>query len=136
LNQSEVAVESIIGADLWVLQQGHCFRDQVLNLCEKASFQQRNFHYESGSLEGLKNMVNLYKGITLLPELATKTLTPEEKDRLRPFAVEAPVREVSLILTRSFMKQKLVALLFEEIQAAIPVHMHSNKTGKLVNFKL
>lgn len=136
LNQSEIAVESIVGGDLWVLQQGHCFRDQVLNLCDKARFQQKNFHYESGSLEGLKNMVNLYKGLTLLPELATNTLTPEERDRLRPFAVEAPVREVSLILSRSFMKQKLVALLFEEIQAAIPDHMHTNNKGRLVNFNL
>jgi LysR family hydrogen peroxide-inducible transcriptional activator len=136
LKQSEIAVESITGGDLWILQQGHCFRDQVLNLCDQARFRQRNFHYESGSLEGLKNMVNLYKGLTLLPELATKTLTPEERDRLRPFAEDPPVREVSLILSRSFMKQKIVSLLFEEIQAAIPDHMHSKKEGRLVNFKL
>jgi LysR family hydrogen peroxide-inducible transcriptional activator len=136
LKEEKVAAENIPAEDLWVLQQGHCFRDQVLNLCDKSKFQRKNFHYESGSLEGLKNMVDRYTGITLLPELATENLSEEEKSRLRPFAGDPPVREISLIRTRSFLKQKLVALLFEEIQSAIPKHMQANKNGRLVNFKL
>ncbi len=136
LKQDQVEAGAILSEDLWVLQQGHCFRDQVLNLCDQNKFQRMNFHYESGSLEGLKNMVNRYKGITLLPELATESLNEEEKSRLRPFRGEAPVREVSLILTRSFLKQKLVSLLFEEIRNVVPAHMLSKKEGKLVSFKL
>ncbi|MBD3629599.1 hydrogen peroxide-inducible genes activator [Cyclobacterium sp.] len=136
LQQSEVSAADIMAEDLWVLQQGHCFRDQVLNLCDQNKFKRMNFHYESGSLEGLKNMVNRYKGITLLPELATDGLSEEESNRLRPFKGDAPIREVSLILTRSFLKQKLVNLLFEEIQYVVPKHMLSHKNGKLVNFKL
>ena len=136
LKEEKVATENIPAEDLWVLQQGHCFRDQVLNLCDKSKFQRKNFHYESGSLEGLKNMVDRYTGITLLPELATENLSEEEKSRLRPFAGDPPVREISLIRTRSFLKQKLVALLFEEIQSAIPKHMQANKNGRLVNFNL
>ncbi|WP_162419304.1 hydrogen peroxide-inducible genes activator [Cyclobacterium roseum] len=136
LKQDQVEAGAILSEDLWVLQQGHCFRDQVLNLCDQNKFQRMNFHYESGSLEGLKNMVNRYKGITLLPELATEGLSEEEKSRLRPFRGEAPVREVSLILTRSFLKQKLVSLLFEEIRNVVPAHMLSKKEGKLVSFKL
>jgi len=136
LNEAEIPVENLPAEDLWILQQGHCFRNQVLNLCDKSKFQRKNFHYESGSLEGLKNMVDRYTGITLLPELATENLSEEEKNRLRPFLGDPPVREISLIRTRSFLKQKLVTLLFEEIQSAIPPHMHSNKKGRLVNFKL
>lgn len=136
LNQKEIPVGDLPAEDLWVLQQGHCFRDQVLNLCDKNVFQRKNFHYESGSIEGLKNMVDRYTGITLLPELATENLSDEEKTRLRPFAGDPPVREISLIRTRNFLKQRLVNLLFEEIKAAIPPHMQSNKDGRLVNFKL
>lgn len=136
LKQDQVEAGAILSEDLWVLQQGHCFRDQVLNLCDQNKFQRMNFHYESGSLEGLKNMVNRYKGITLLPELATESLNEEEKSRLRPFQGKAPVREVSLILTRSFLKQKLVSLLYNEIQNVVPRHMLSQKDGKLVSFKL
>lgn len=136
LNRNEIPVGNLPAEDLWVLQQGHCFRDQVLNLCDKNVFQRKNFHYESGSIEGLKNMVDRYTGITLLPELATENLSEEEKTRLRPFAGDPPVREISLIRTRNFLKQRLVNLLFEEIKAAIPPHMQSNKEGRLVNFKL
>ena len=71
--------EKVAQEDLWVLQQGHCFRDQVINLCDQSLSGPKNFHYESGSLEGLKNMVNRYKGVTLLPELATLELSDEEK---------------------------------------------------------
>ena len=127
--------EKVKKEDFWILQQGHCFRDQVINLCDQALSGHKNFHYESGSLEGLKNMVNRYQGVTLLPELATYELSDEEKTRLRPFAGEPPTREVSIILNRSFLKQKLVELLFREITEAIPVEMTSKAHGKIVRFK-
>ena len=136
LKKSKVSVNEIIKEELWVLQQGHCFRDQVLNLCDQAKFQRMNFHYESGSLEGLKNMVNRYRGVTLLPELAAQGLNGEERSRIREFDGQAPVREVSLVLTRRFLKKKLVALLYDEITACIPEEMFTNKEGKVVKFKI
>jgi LysR family transcriptional regulator, hydrogen peroxide-inducible genes activator len=135
LAKKKLEISDIMNEDLWVLQQGHCFRDQVLNLCDQAKFQRMNFHYESGSLEGLKNLVNKYQGITLLPELATMELNEEESSRLRPFKNEEPVREISIVLTRTFLKQKLVQLLFEEITASIPEEMTSRSHGKRVSFK-
>ncbi|HSJ66035.1 MAG TPA: hydrogen peroxide-inducible genes activator [Anditalea sp.] len=135
LEEKKIEIADIINEDLWVLQQGHCFRDQVLNLCDQAKFQRMNFHFESGSLEGLKNLVNKYQGITLLPELATMELNEEEKSRLRPFKNEEPVREISIILTRTYLKQKLVGLLFKEITASIPEEMTSKAHGKRVSFK-
>ncbi|MFC4870220.1 hydrogen peroxide-inducible genes activator [Negadavirga shengliensis] len=135
LEKEKIHVKEIPIEDLWVLQQGHCFRDQVMNLCEQTKFQRMNFHYESGSLEGLKNMVNRYKGVTLLPELAIQDLNEEEQSRIREFDQEPPIREVSLVLTRSFLKKKLVSLLYDEILAVIPKHMSSKNYGKVVNFK-
>ena len=120
--------EKVLKEDLWVLQQGHC-------LCDQSLSGPKNFHYESGSLEGLKNMVNRYKGVTLLPELATLELSDEEKTRLRPFDGISPTREVSIILNRSFLKQKLVELLFKEITDSIPQEMTSKAHGKIVRFK-
>ncbi|MEX2593048.1 MAG: LysR substrate-binding domain-containing protein [Anditalea sp.] len=135
LEKKTVEINELLGNDLWILQQGHCFRDQVLNICDQNKFQRMNFHYESGSLEGLKNMVNRYKGVTLLPELATFDLNQEEKTRLRSFTEDEPTREVSLILTRSFLKKKLVELLYQEIVASIPKEMTSKVHGKVVKFK-
>jgi LysR family hydrogen peroxide-inducible transcriptional activator len=135
LKDKEIKRSDVKSEDLWILQQGHCFRDQVLNLCDQSSSGHRNFHYESGSLEGLKNMVNRYEGMTLLPELATYELSDEEKGRLRPFADGVPTREVSIILNRSFLKQKLVELLYKEITESIPAEMTSKAHGKIVRFK-
>lgn len=135
LKKESVKIADILGEDLWVLQQGHCFRDQVLSLCDQSKFKRLNFQYESGSLEGLKNLVNRYQGITLLPELATFGLSQEEKYRLRPFEGEQPIREVSLVLTRSYLKKRQVELLYQEITAAIPASMISKNHGKVVKFK-
>lgn len=134
LQKENIAAHELLESDLWVLQQGHCFREQVLNFCDKRKLQRKNFNYESGSLEGLKNMVNRYKGVTLLPELATLNLNEEEKSRLRPFSGTPPTREVSIILTRSFLKKKLVELLNQEILASIPKAMTAKEHGKVVRF--
>lgn len=135
LKEKEIRPEQLKKEELWVLQQGHCFRDQVISFCDQSLSGHKNFHYESGSLEGLRNMVNRYKGLTLLPELATKELPEEEKSRLRPFLGTAPTREVSIILNRSFLKQKLVELLYREITDSIPQEMTSKAHGKIVRFK-
>lgn len=132
LAKQSVTSDELIGTELWVLRQGHCFRDQVLSICDQSRFQSMNFHYESGSLEGLKNMVDRYKGVTLLPELATFNLNPEEKLRLRPFSGEIPSREVSIVLTRSFLKKKLVDLLYQEILDAVPSAMTVKTQGRMV----
>jgi LysR family hydrogen peroxide-inducible transcriptional activator len=135
LKKKSIIPDELLGSDLWVLQQGHCFRDQVLSICDQSKFERLNFHYESGSLEGLKNMVDCYKGVALLPELATLNLNPEEKSRLRPFSGEQPTREVSIILTRSFLKKKLVELLYHEIVVSIPKAMTTKGYGSVVKFK-
>lgn len=135
LKNSEITPEQINSDDLWILQQGHCFRDQVISFCDQSLSGHKNFHYESGSLEGLRNMVNRYQGVTLLPELATFDLSEEEKSRLRPFKGTIPTREVSIILNRNFLKQKLVELLYKEITEAIPQEMTSKAHGKIVRFK-
>jgi LysR family hydrogen peroxide-inducible transcriptional activator len=135
LKKDKLSVQDLESDDMWMLQQGHCFRDQVFNLCNQTKFERMNFHYESGSLEGLKNMVNQYKGITLLPELSTFSLNEEEKQRLRKFSGVEPTREVSIVLTRNFLKKKLVELLYNEICAAVPQEMTSKSHGKIVRFK-
>jgi LysR family transcriptional regulator, hydrogen peroxide-inducible genes activator len=135
LKEKEIRADQLKSEELWILQQGHCFRDQVISFCDQSMAGHKNFHYESGSLEGLRNMVNRYQGVTLLPELATHGLSQEEKNRLRPFAGTAPIREVSIILNRSFLKQKLVELLYREITESIPEEMTSKAHGIIVRFK-
>jgi LysR family hydrogen peroxide-inducible transcriptional activator len=118
---------------LWLLEEGHCFRSQIMNLCElqKASKQDSFFEYEAGSIETLRRMVELNDGITILPELATMDLRNSQLQLLRQFKHPAPMREVSLVVHRDFVKKKLVEIFRQEIVASIPDKIRKNK-GEIV----
>jgi LysR family transcriptional regulator, hydrogen peroxide-inducible genes activator len=119
---------------LWLLEEGHCFRSQILNLCElrKASRDKIHFEYEAGSLETLRRMVDLNDGITILPELATLDLTEKQKESLREFKKPAPMREVSLVVHRDFVKRRLIEILKHGILESIPAKIRNNKNRNVV----
>jgi LysR family hydrogen peroxide-inducible transcriptional activator len=119
---------------LWLLEEGHCFRSQIVQLCElrKASKEGSHFDYEAGSLETLRRMVELNDGITILPELATLDLTTKQQQLIRHFKRPAPTREVSLVVHRDFVKQRLVQALHQEILRSIPDKVRQNKNQNVV----
>lgn len=119
---------------LWLLEEGHCFRSQMINLCElfKATRQGSHFDYEAGSFETLRRMVEMNDGITVLPELATLDFSKRQRGLIRHFRKPAPVREVSLVLQRDFVKERLVHILKEEILACIPDKIKRNKDTHVV----
>lgn len=120
--------------ETWILNEGHCLRNQVLNWCKIKSDQGINqLHYESGSIETLKRMVDSDGGITILPQLAVKLFTAKELNRVRYFQSPEPVREISLITHRYFIKQNLLQVLQDEIQKVIPEKMKSKKKMKVIN---
>ncbi len=114
---------------LWLLEEGHCFRSQIVRLCElrKASREGSHFEYEAGSLETLRRMVELNDGITILPELATIDLSLRQMQLIRHFRRPAPMREVSLVVHRDFVKQRLIDALKKEIILSIPEKIRLNK---------
>lgn len=119
---------------LWLLQEGHCFRSQIIQLCElrKSSKEGSLFEYEAGSFETLRRMVELNDGITILPELATLDMTAHQQNHLRYFRQPAPVREVSIVTHRDFVKRKLIDLLKKEILAVVPAKLRKNKKVTVV----
>lgn len=113
---------------LWLLEEGHCMRSQILNFCElkKQHEVDEKLHYEAGSIETLKNLVEKNYGITIIPELATNNLNSSQKKRLRYFKPPTPVREISIATHREYVKDKLIAVLKETILAVIPEEMKNN----------
>jgi len=103
---------------LWLLEEGHCLRSQALNLCELQQRQARvhNLDYEAGSIESLLQITEMNEGITILPELATRSFDEKLQQKLRHFKPPVPVREVSLVTYRHFIKQKLLQVLSAEIR--------------------
>lgn len=119
---------------LWLLEEGHCFRSQIMNLCElkKAGKASHRFEYEAGSIETLRRMVEINDGITILPELSTIDLPARQQQLIRKFRNPVPMRQVSLVVHRDFIKKKLLDILKREIIAAVPEKVKKNKNTNVV----
>jgi LysR family hydrogen peroxide-inducible transcriptional activator len=108
---------------LWLLQEGHCFRDQILNVCSnrKVSNQFENVSFESGSFETLKNLVDKNGGFTFFPRLAARNLLgPSFVKKVKSFAKPVPVRQVSLVYARQHYKRKILDGLLACIKSSLP----------------
>lgn len=117
---------------LWLLEEGHCFRSQILNLCELRRYSNVNFKYETGSIETLKRMVDKSDGITILPELAVMEFNKAQFKHVKRLKDPSPAREVSLVTHRDHLKTKLLKTLKDEILDIIPKNMHKLQKKKVV----
>ena len=120
--------------ELWLLEEGHCFRSQIVNLCElkKQNKENSRFEYEAGSVETLRKMVEMNNGITILPEMATFDFNEKQLSMVKHFQNPVPVREISLVTHRDHVKKKLVDVLKAEILLAMPPKIMMNKNDLLV----
>jgi LysR family hydrogen peroxide-inducible transcriptional activator len=119
---------------VWLLDEGHCFRDQVIKLCSLKNQRKifRNVEFKSGNMETLKALVRKVGGYTLLPHLATLDLPSAEKQKhLKKFSKPTPTREVSLVHSRSFLKEPILEALQKEILNNIPSELASIKKGNM-----
>lgn len=125
----------ILRDDIWMLSQGNCFRNQVINICTKTIKMDSQLRYESGSIETLKKMVEMEGGFTLLPELAVLELSNKKINQIAEFKKPKPLREISLVYARSVSKKKLIDILKKLIITSIPEDLLNKKRGAVVEWK-
>ncbi|RQO74479.1 DNA-binding transcriptional regulator OxyR [Pedobacter sp. KBW06] len=132
--KSCIAPSDIDPKKLWLLEEGHCFRSQIMNICAlKYSAQdQVKLIYESGSIETLRRMIDTNDGITIIPELATIDMNTEQLGRVRHFQEPEPMREVSIVVHRDYIKKKLISILTEEIRACLPDNIRNNTDSNTI----
>ena len=107
--------------DTWLLSEGHCLRAQVLNICKAhQTDESHSFVFESGSLETLERLVEMHRGMTVLPYLATLNLTSKQRKLLRDFSGIIPVREVSVATNRVHIKTAMIEVLKSVILSSVP----------------
>lgn len=140
-NKEEIEVSDLNIDDILLLQDGHCFRDGILNLCKSQKSNDNNaFKIESGSFETLIKLADEGLGITLLPYLHTLDLKEENKSKLRQFKEPKPAREVSLIYPKSELKMQIIdalrstitgvvkgAIAFQNVEIISPKKVINNK---------
>ena len=106
--------------DMLLLEDGHCFRDGVINLCKTFKDQtEEKFQLESGSIETLIRLSNEGLGMTLLPYLHTLEINDKEKENLHFFNEPSPAREVSLIYHKSELKMQIIEALQDVISGVV-----------------
>ncbi|HRN79194.1 MAG TPA: LysR substrate-binding domain-containing protein [Ferruginibacter sp.] len=118
---------------LWLLEEGHCFRSQVLNLCELRKQSDLQVRYETGNIETLRRMVDKSDGITLLPELAVLELSKMQMKSVRTLKEPTPTREVSLVMHRDYFQTQLLKSLKTEVIKVIPRHMLKMNKRKVID---
>lgn len=111
--------EDLDPSEVLILDEGHCFREQALSICKQAKHGSSiGFDYQSGSIEALKNLVKNGVGYTLVPELSV--INELDSVYVRRFTNPEPVREVSIVVHNSYIKESVVERLKDAIQKVVP----------------
>lgn len=108
---------------LWLLDEGHCFRDQLVKYCQLKAAKTSQSAYSLGSIETFMRIVENGQGVTFIPELATIQLTPTQKELVRPFAIPIPTREVVMATSKAFVRQSLLNMIVGQIRNSVPEKM-------------
>lgn len=117
---------------LWLLDEGHCFRDQLMRFCQMEKVKVRQAAYRLGSLETFMRMVESGNGITFIPELATLQLSREQMEMVRPFAIPKPTREIVFVTRRDFIRHRISGILIDTIKKSVPKSMLTLQGGQKV----
>ena len=129
LYEAESIVSEHMPTDkLWILQEGHCMRNQVMNFCERLSGY--SSIYEAGSISTLVRIVDVNGGYTIIPELHLPLLDEKQHKNVRSFTEPYPIREISLVVRKDYVRERLLNVLAECIRKVIPEHMVDNRLKK------
>jgi LysR family hydrogen peroxide-inducible transcriptional activator len=136
-SKKTIKLKDIAVPEIWLLSDGHCFRDQVINLCsfKGAVNSALPFQFEAGTLETVMNIIDKEGGLTIIPELATLGMSESRFEQVHTFSDINPLREVSLVYSRHYAKYKLIELLWKEIVASMPEKLLQKERGTIVEWK-
>ncbi len=131
-----VTAEDILGDKLWLLNEGHCMRGQVLNICQRQRSlePEGTFEYNTGSVETLKKMVDINSGSTILPELSIADFDEEQLQYIRYFNAPEPVREISIVTTHNYLKKNAIDELGKAIRDVVPKRFMTKEKKEVVGF--
>ena len=131
-NSEVIRTSDLNGEQLWLLDEGHCFRDQLVRFCQMKSARASQIAYHLGSMETFMRMVESGKGVTFIPELAVLQLGDIQKELVRPFAIPCPTRQIVMLTNKNFIRHTLLEALTKEIKSSIPKEMLSLKATQAI----
>jgi len=133
--KDKVTVDDLYQEDLWLLNEGHCFRDQTIKLCKKNNekLNKSPIIFESGNLETLKRLVEQDFGVTLMPYLALNDIDKRcANGVIKNFSDPIPSRKIRLVYSREFLKKNLIEAFADVIQGAIPDDLRTQEEKMVI----
>lgn len=106
--QKAINPSELKGKDVLLLEEGHCFRNQLIKICQLKEKNSSNIRFEAGSIETLMHLVDEGYGLTLLPELALKYMDDTRSKSVLEFSNPQPVREISIVAHKYFERKKII----------------------------
>lgn len=126
IRTSELAAEQ-----LWLLDEGHCFRDQMVRFCQIKSAQASQIAYNLGSMETFMRMVESGKGVTFIPELAVMQLSDKQKELAHEFAIPKPTRHIIMLTNKNYIRRQLIDAVANEVRSSVPSAMLSLRANQV-----
>lgn len=138
IDKDSVKMNDLEINELWYLNEGNCFQNQVNTLCEISNkiVQEQHFKYQSNSIESLRYIVEHRGGMTFIPELATLTIPSEKEEMIKEIDGIQPVREISTVTSRFVTKRKLIDAFTEVLLESIPKRMQELKTNMIMDTQI
>jgi len=124
----EIGPRNMPKAKLWVLEEGHCISSEEFNFCHLKAMGESSYH--AGSIETLIRIVDENGGYTVIPELHTQFLSDKQKSFLRPIEAKDATREVSLVIRKDYIKEKMLNAVAEIVKEIIPETLQVEKIKK------
>jgi LysR family hydrogen peroxide-inducible transcriptional activator len=122
VEKANLSVDDLDRTNIWLLNEGHCFRDQAVKLCKETEKKnQAAIEFKSGNLETLKKLVEQNFGMTLLPWLAVQEFDSSCANAvIKGFADPVPSRKVRLVYGRKHLKPTIISAFMEAICNSVP----------------
>ena len=120
-----IRTAELANEQLWMLNEGHCFRDQMVKFCQLKSAQMSQLTYNLCSMETFMRMVESGNGITFVPGLAVEQFSESQLELVRSFAIPTPMRQIVILTNRNYIRQTILDAISSEIRACVPKTMHS-----------
>lgn len=137
-NNEEIDLNDIDFSQLWYLQEGNCFQNQVNSICELTNQTDGTEHlvYRSNSIESLRRIVESKNGLTFIPELATIDIPVDLEDLVKDIAGTPPLREISMVLSRVQAKERQIEAFTSTLLENIPTRMKKKPEGVVLDTKV
>ena len=117
--RSNVRIEDIDMRQLILLSQGHCLRDQVLELCQAHRTTRSKYNFECGTMETVMRIVDCTNCVTVLPEMATAFVPEERRGQIKTLAKGAMSRKIALAVRRTYVKHSIISALRDSVLEAV-----------------